>query len=127
MPYKDPELRKEKQREYAKKYYEGNKVTVKAATKEVNKKARAEWNDYKATLSCTKCGQNHPATLDFHHIVKDESNRQVNKLTSSGKYLAAREEIKKCMVLCANCHRIHHHEERQAKKLKHKKKKSGSP
>lgn len=113
MPYKDPEVRKAKHKEYSRKYYEWNKAEI-METSRINKnKARAAWQEYKKTLACESCGQNHPATLDFHHIVKDESNRKVNVLTTHGQYAAAREEIKKCMVLCANCHRIHHHEERE--------------
>ena len=118
MPYKDPEKRKAKAKEYSKKYYEGNKVDIIEISRINKNKARATWHEYKKTLACEKCGQNHPATLDFHHIVRDKSNRQVNKLTSAGKYGEAKEEIKKCMVLCANCHRIHHHEEREIKYAK---------
>ena len=127
MPYKDIEKRRAKAKEYSKQHYGKNKERIIEVSKANKNKDRAVWQEYKKTLSCVKCGQNHTATLDFHHIVKDKSNTQVNKLTSSGKYLAAKEEIKKCMVLCANCHRIHHYEERQAKKIKHKKKKHGSP
>lgn len=126
MPYKDPDKRRIKAREYSKKHYEENKTEI-IETSRINKnKARAAWQEYKKSLSCESCGQNHPATLDFHHIVIEESNRKVNVLTTKGQYAAAREEIKKCMVLCANCHRIHHHDER-ATKRRIKKKKLGSP
>jgi len=125
MPYKDPEKRRAKAREYSKRHYAENKAEV-IETSRVNKnKARAAWQAYKNTLSCVKCGQNHTATLDFHHIVIDKSNRKINQLTTKGQYAAAREEIKKCMVLCANCHRIHHHDERATKRKI--KKKLGSP
>jgi len=125
MPYKDPKLRKEKQRGYAKKYYEGNKVAVKAATKEVNKRAQAEWNAYKATLSCTKCGQNHPAALDFHHPPGTKEN-SVFYFIQRRRYKRAFLEAAKCIVLCASCHRIHHYEENKAAKKTKKKRKKGT-
>jgi predicted HNH restriction endonuclease len=52
----------------------------------------------------------------------------VNLLAQQGKYKEAAEEIKKCIPLCANCHRIVHYEEHKEKKkkLKSKKKKSKS-
>jgi predicted HNH restriction endonuclease len=33
------------------------------------------------------------------------------------------EEVKKCIPLCANCHRLVHHDERQAEKALRKRKK----
>lgn len=123
MPFKDPELRKAKHREYSRKHYQKNREQI-LKTSETNKKiARAQWQRFKAALSCAKCGQSHPATLDFHHVLKDPSNRKVNHLTTHGMYTAALEELKKCVVLCSNCHRIHHHEERYALIRRRKKKK----
>jgi predicted HNH restriction endonuclease len=53
----------------------------------------------------------------------------VHRLVANGTITKAREEIKKCVVLCANCHRKHHYEEHQeklkARKKKAKKKSSG--
>lgn len=120
MPYKDPEVRKAKHKEYSRKHYAANRKEIMAVVLEGKKKARAEWQSFKATLACQKCGQNHPATLDFHHTVRDKSNRKINQLTKVGAYAAARQELEKCMVLCANCHRIHHHDEakRVAKRIK---------
>lgn len=120
MPYKDPEVRRSKHKEYSKKHYEGNKSKIIAVSLENKRKARADWQIFKATLSCEFCGQNHPATLDFHHTVRDKSNRKISNLTKVGRYVAAREEIKKCIVLCANCHRIHHHDEEQLTKKEKK-------
>lgn len=62
---------------------------------------------------CLKCGENHPAAMDFHHRVPSEKEaplgEMIAKKYSREKILA---EIAKCDVLCANCHRIHHWEER---------------
>lgn len=119
MPFKDPELRKRKQAEYSRAYYERNRKDV---IQKINKNKRANrawFAAYKKTLSCTDCGQNHPATLDFHHVIHDKNHRKVNDLVSDG-HAKARIilEIAKCVVLCANCHRIHHHNERiERKKL----------
>jgi hypothetical protein len=118
MPYKDPEVRKAKHKEYSKKHYEENKARVIATSLENKKRARVEWQKYKATLACQNCGQNHPATLDFHHTVRDKSNRKINELTKIGSYHIARQEIEKCAVLCANCHRIHHYNEKKVAKRK---------
>ena len=56
--------------------------------------------------------------IDFHHIKRSKDNRPVNKLVSNHNFKDAYEEIKKCMVLCANCHRKLHHQERVDKKKK---------
>lgn len=62
---------------------------------------------------CIRCGEKHPACLDFHH-----RNGKLNKLGNIGqirRYSFPRilAEIEKCDVLCANCHRKHHYDERQ--------------
>jgi 5-methylcytosine-specific restriction endonuclease McrA len=112
MPYKDVAKQKEKQREYARKYYEANKDKVIAASAKARKNQRAEFAAFKARLSCTKCGENHPATLDFHHVVPNPANKKITELLRSGRYNFAIEEImNKCVVLCSNCHRKHHWEE----------------
>jgi transcription elongation factor Elf1 len=113
MPYKDPEVKKAKHKEYSKKYYEANKEAHGKRVSARKKELRVLWSEFKATLSCQHCGETHPATFDFHHIKKDPTNRKVHKLLQSQNYNSAREEIKKCMVLCANCHRKHHYEERK--------------
>lgn len=112
MPYKDLVMRALKQCEYSKKHYEKNKEAVLVRNAALKRKWRAEFQAFKATLSCIKCGENHPATLDFHHHTPHPSNQKVNKLISNGAYNKAIEEItNNCVVLCSNCHRKHHWEE----------------
>jgi hypothetical protein len=113
MPYKDPAIRKEKQAQYSKAHYERNKQNI---IKKINakKKVHRTWfNNYKSTLKCIQCGYDHPAALDFHHVERKKNNKKVNELVSDG-HTKKRilEEIAKCVVLCSNCHRVHHHEER---------------
>jgi hypothetical protein len=116
MPYKDPLKKKEKQRGYAKKHYENNTDKVKAATKKRHRGLKDEWKKFKATLSCLECGVDHPAVLDFHHIDPEMKTASVHALAQAKSYLAAMEEVQQCVVLCANCHRVHHYNERQKEK-----------
>lgn len=112
MPIKDPELRKIKQRQYSKKHYEANKASCIARIARNKKSSRQQFIEFKSRLSCIKCGENHPAALDFHHVVRDPSNKKIYELTKNGAYDAAIKEIlEKCIVLCSNCHRKHHWEE----------------
>jgi hypothetical protein len=117
MPYSDVEIRKQKNREYSRKYYAKNKKKVQEATNQNRRAGRSAFRAFKATLSCIHCGENHPATLDFHHHTPHKDNIKISKLLADGRFSFAIEEIMlKCVVLCSNCHRKHHYEERQQKK-----------
>jgi hypothetical protein len=118
MPYKDLVKRKEKQQGYSRKHYESNVGKVKAATKKRNHGLKDKWREFKATLSCLECGIYHPAVLDFHHIDPEMKNASVHSLIQAKNYVAAMEEVEQCVVLCANCHRVYHYNERQREKEK---------
>lgn len=52
---------------------------------------------------CQDCGQSFPAyVMDFHHRNPDEKITVVGRTRS---IKAAKNEIEKCDLLCANCHR----------------------
>lgn len=59
--------------------------------------------------SCRECGESDPACLDFHHV--GDKDLGVSKMVTDG-YSAERirEEIERCVVLCANCHRKEHYD-----------------
>jgi len=117
MPYKDLAVRKEKQAGYSKTYYEKNKKEV-IRKINVKKKIHRDWFvNYKKQLSCVDCGESRTATLDFHHTDPKNTDKKVHKLVSDGHTRARLlKEIEKCIVLCSNCHRIHHEEERKNKR-----------
>lgn len=109
MPYKDPEKRKQYNKEYRLTYYQRNKTAVKKRVYANKKLRQQEYRDFKSTLCCERCGYDeHPDALDFHHVVKLDDNRKVNELIRSGYFSAAYSEMDRCIVLCANCHRRHH-------------------
>lgn len=126
MPYKDPEIKKLKHKEYSQRYYEKNKEQTKKNVRAIKLREKTKWYSFKATLKCTNCGFSHKAAMDFHHEDPSTKIDSVHRLINNGQYKKAYEEMKKCIVLCSNCHRIHHHEERLHKKLRAKKKQAMS-
>lgn len=59
-------------------------------------------------LKC-KCGENHPACMDFHHRDPSTKTASVSNLVRCGSSKARiKAEIAKCDVMCANCHRKFH-------------------
>lgn len=60
--------------------------------------------------SCIKCGYNkNISALDFHHIEPDKKNYQLDVRHFSNTSIEKLEiELKKCILLCSNCHREEH-------------------
>ncbi len=103
MPFKDVLVR----REYRRKWYKENSLGQRNSVKRRKKKVQEWFMKYKSNLSCSKCGENHPATIDFHHKGKKEN--QVAQMAHWGYAIEnIKKEIDKCQILCANCHRKVH-------------------
>lgn len=56
---------------------------------------------------CVKCGETRRCAIDFHHIDPSEKSFEVS-LRKDRKYDEILSERKKCVCLCANCHREFH-------------------
>jgi len=117
MPYKDPAVRKAYHKAKSRKHYEANREELINKQLEIKQQLRKDWNAFKSTLACTQCGFDHPAALDFHHEDPSKKDGNVHRYISNGQPKKAFEEIEKCIVLCANCHRIHHYKEKTDKLL----------
>ena len=113
MPAKDPERRRATVRAwYARvKHTFGPEV---AARRRKNRRARrrmlAKWfTELKSTLVCARCGEAHPACIQFHHADRSLKEMELSDAVRRGwgrdRILR---EIDKCEVLCANCHAKHH-------------------
>jgi hypothetical protein len=114
LPYKDPEVRKAKQRQYSKRWYESHAEKHKAGSRRNRRIKRNEWVEFKEQQACLICGFAHPAVIDFHHIVRDKTSQKVNKLVANGSFKRAIEEATtKCIPLCSNCHRVLHWDEQE--------------
>jgi hypothetical protein len=67
--------------------------------------------------SCHKCGYNkYLGALDFHHINPEEKDFNPSHLKTYILNDMVKEELDKCLLLCANCHRETHHEINEKKK-----------
>lgn len=70
---------------------------------------KEELNDYKKQCKCAKCGESRFYLLDFHHVDPSNKVETVARLSTSSSMERTWEEIKKCICLCANCHREFHY------------------
>lgn len=71
---------------------------------------KQEIQDLKSECKCQKCGESRGYLLDFHHIDPDTKETTISRLTANNRKMELiEEEMAKCIVLCANCHREFHY------------------
>ena len=64
--------------------------------------------DIKTASGCVDCGEKNPIVLDFDHLKNKKYN--ISRMIHDGhSWASIKKEIKKCEVVCANCHRIRTH------------------
>lgn len=74
-------------------------------TKEKRQERRKYYIEYLKTHPCVKCGESDPIVLEFNHIDPSTKIDLVSTMCHQGKLDDMINEIKKCEVLCANCHK----------------------
>lgn len=68
---------------------------------------------------CTRCHNQYPnCAYDFHHVSEDSKDFEIAELVNGGRVKILAEEVAKCILLCANCHRITHNENSRFSKSK---------
>lgn len=96
-------------RERARKKYSEDPDKFKARMKLINSasvpRAREYIYDYLKTHPCVDCGEPDPIVLEFDHV-RGKKYSNISALMGKGARLWRIEnEISKCEVRCANCHR----------------------
>ena len=105
MPFKNREYRLK----YRKEWYSKNKESEKEHVKRRKLEIKKWFKNYKGSLSCLRCSENHVATLEFHHKSRKNKDRAISIMVNDGCSIKRiLEEMKKCELLCANCHRKIH-------------------
>ena len=105
---------KECNKAYLKEHYKKNKLYY-AKKRKVYAAKYIEWSrSLKEWKSCPICGEDHPACLEFHHIDPKTKLLPISTMISLKKpKIEVLKEIEKCVLLCSNCHRKLHYEEKQ--------------
>jgi len=104
-----------KQQEYlkCKRWEEKNKEKRKASRKRRKTERRLWFEDYKKGLKCEVCGEDHYATIEFHHKnIYDKKYEIVQMVNGCYTIENIMVELAKCQVLCSNCHKKLHAESR---------------
>ena len=81
--------------------------SVKENRDKTKKRNKRLINRYKSMCGCKFCGEKTIVCLDFHHLDPSIKEDNLSKMdaVSIGKI---KEEIRKCIVVCSNCHRKLH-------------------
>jgi hypothetical protein len=80
---------------------------------ELRKRKKAWLEEYKSLNGCNRCDENHPACLDFHHRNPEDKTFNLSEAIARASLARIQVEVAKCDILCSNCHRKLHYEERK--------------
>lgn len=76
----------------------------------IRSRARIASLRYLSKKGCADCGERDPRVLEFDHLDPKKKHKTISLLISQGYSWGSdrvRREVRKCRVLCSNCHRLH--------------------
>ena len=102
--------------------YASRRAYLIAAVRARRKKIRHMSVEYKGG-KCQQCGYNRCIdALEFHHIDPSKKDFNVSQRGYTRSWKRVVEELEKCIMLCANCHReLHAHVSSSCRKLQDEK------
>ena len=107
-PSRTPEYRKA----YAAQHYRAHKAEYLARNRSKRLRLRARLQALKS-VPCQDCRRSYPPyVMDFDHREAASKRYEMTGLVYRGSLKLAMEEVAKCDVVCANCHRIRTHARR---------------
>ena len=99
---------------YESEYYRNNprrREQINAQNKRGKAQAKAIVDEAKS-VGCADCSESDLIVLEFDHL-GDDKEANVSDLVNHGSVNKVLDEIAKCDVVCANCHRRRTHRRRQ--------------
>jgi len=97
---------------YKKEWYKTHKQQVLDRNSRNKNRIRNYVRNLKIQGTCNRCSESDPSCLVFHHTEPDQKEINISRLARDGCSLSRlKEELEKCELLCANCHRKHHFSE----------------
>ena len=100
---------KEDQAKAAARPYRANKEKIIARSSARNRRQKQKNKEFvdrvKRMNGCLDCGESNPVVLDFDHVRGDKSKAISDMVCNYYSIKTIKEEIRKCEVRCANCHR----------------------
>jgi hypothetical protein len=115
FPFKNKELRKRSSTclacmaAYGREHYARNRAKYLEKAHRSRGRVRAKNDErilaYLLEHPCVDCGESDPLVLDFDHREPSMKSDEVSRMVRSRPWRVVLEEIEKCDVRCANCHR----------------------
>ncbi len=94
-------------RAYAAEHYRADKPQYYARNKTTREKITELIREFKTSNPCTDCGVFYPFyVMDFDHLPQYEKLFELSRAPRCGSLTAVQEEMAKCDLVCANCHRV---------------------
>ena len=103
MPY----INREQQRKFQQEWFQKNKERLIKKQQIDRIKTKQKYTTLLGN-ECKICGENDIKCLIFHHVNPKEKENTVSFLIRTTCYDKMIKEVKKCMLVCSNCHRIIH-------------------
>jgi hypothetical protein len=104
MPYKDKERQKQAQREH----YQ-NKILYLQRSKERRLRFKGWFLALTQNDKCLFCPEDLRECIDYHHVFVEEKDLAISDIVHNKRSRPRLlKELKKCIPVCANCHRKIH-------------------
>lgn len=114
MPYKDKSRHIEYLRKWRiKNHARASELSVIGARRNYSKNYKLV-SEYKKDKPCLDCKNIFPAVaMDFDHV-RDKKVKNVSSMLRNSSWKTIEKEIKKCDLVCSNCHRVRTHKRTKA-------------
>jgi hypothetical protein len=97
------------QREYSRRHYQCNSTQHnqrrRANQKRYLRRNREMMNELLKSAECIDCGETDPVVLEFDHVRGKKKNNISDLVRNAFGWKRISDEISKCEIRCANCHR----------------------